>query len=107
MSNEQKMYKLIGADGKEYLSPSKGLLGGNGKDKIYGRLECGMANYTLKTAGRETYISHRVFFKDEATAIAAGYRPCGSCMRAHFKLWKEGKIIPGNLEETKKNVDFL
>ena len=28
------------------------------------------------------------FFKDEATAIAAGYRPCGCCMREKYKRWK-------------------
>jgi methylphosphotriester-DNA--protein-cysteine methyltransferase len=30
----------------------------------------------------------RVFFADEATAIAAGYRPCGACMRAEYRAWK-------------------
>jgi methylphosphotriester-DNA--protein-cysteine methyltransferase len=29
-----------------------------------------------------------VFFADEATAIAAGYRPCAGCMRAEYKEWK-------------------
>ena len=48
----------------------------------------------------------KVFFRDEADAIAAGFRPCGNCMKAHYKLWKEGKIIPGDLEATKRNVDF-
>jgi len=28
---------------------------------------------------RGGYIQHRVFFADEATAIAAGYRPCAAC----------------------------
>ncbi len=35
-----------------------------------------------------TYQKIRVFFKDEATAIAAGYRPCGCCMREKYKRWK-------------------
>ena len=39
-----------------------------------------------------TYIKNRVFFKDEQTAYAAGYRPCAVCMREHYKLWKEGKL---------------
>ena len=106
MTYEEKNYKLIGADGNEYLSPEKGQLGGNRKLKIYGRLDCGSALNAIKKYNG-VYESHRVFFRDEATAIAAGFRPCGNCMRQHYNLWKDGKIIPGNLEETKKNVDFL
>jgi len=103
---ETKMYKLIDEHGQEYLSPEKGTLGGNGKDKVYGRLDCPTALSFIERY-RNGYTDYRVFFKDEATAIAAGYRPCGNCMREHYKLWKEGRIIPGNLKETKKHVDFL
>jgi len=106
MAEETKMYKLMGADGQIYLSPEKGQLGGNGNLKIYGRLNCGSALNAIKRYG-DSYPSHRVFFKDEATAIAAGFRPCGTCMKAHHRLWKEGKIIPGDLEATRKLVDFL
>lgn len=102
---ETKMYKLMGPDGNFYLSPEKGLFGGNGAAKIYGRLDCGAALNAIKKYG-ELYNSTKVFFKDEADAIAAGFRPCGNCMKAHYKLWKEGKIIPGDLEATKRNVDF-
>ena len=107
MTNEKKLYKLMDENGQEYLSTEKGSLGGNGKDKIYGRMDCPSAIATLRGKYGEVYVAHRVFFKDEATAIAAGFRPCGNCMRKHYRLWKEGKIIPGNLKETKKNVDFL
>ena len=107
MANEKKLYKLMDENGQEYLSTEKGSLGGNGKDKIYGRMDCPSAIATLRGKYGEVYVAHRVFFKDEATAIAAGFRPCGNCMREHYRLWKEGKIIPGNLEETKKNVGFL
>ena len=106
MTDEKKEYTLMGADGTFYLSPEKGRLGGNGNLKIYGRLDCGSALNAIKKYNG-AYESHRVFFKDEATAIAAGFRPCGNCMRLHYYFWKEGKIIPGNLEETKRNVDFL
>jgi hypothetical protein len=102
---ETKMYKLMGPDGNFYLSPEKGLLGGNGKLKIYGRMDCPSALSAIKRFG-DSYPSHRVFFKDEADAIAAGFHPCGNCMKAHYKLWKEGKIILGDLEATKRNVDF-
>ena len=74
----QKPYKLIDKNGEAYLSPEKGTLGGNGKDKIYGRMDCPSANATLHGKYGEVYIKHRVFFKDEATAIAAGFRPCGN-----------------------------
>ena len=82
---EKKQYKLLGADGKLYLSDEKGALGGNSRDKIYGTLDCPAANHAIKHG---TYAEIRVFFKDEAIAIAAGYRPCGCCMREKYKRWK-------------------
>lgn len=41
----------------------------------------------------EQYVKYRVFFKDEETAIAAGYRPCGVCMKVEYKRWKEQKAL--------------
>jgi methylphosphotriester-DNA--protein-cysteine methyltransferase len=35
-----------------------------------------------------TYARHRVFFADEASAVAAGFRPCGVCMRQAYRTWK-------------------
>jgi methylphosphotriester-DNA--protein-cysteine methyltransferase len=29
-----------------------------------------------------------VFFADEATAVAAGYRPCSVCCRERYLEWK-------------------
>ena len=106
MTEVQKMYKLIGIDGKEYLSSEKDTLGGyhRGNQKIYGRLDCKNA---LRHIAEGHYVKWRAFFKVEATAIAAGYHPCGKCMHEHYKLYKDGKIIPGDLEATKRNVDFL
>lgn len=92
MPDKEKMFKLIGADGKEYLSRERGLLGGNRAAKIYGRLNCPAALRALRHPAKEVYIRNRVFFADEETAIAAGYRPCGTCMREHYKLWKEGRL---------------
>lgn len=54
--------------------------------KIYGRLDYPSANRYVRLGSYQTV---RVFFKDEATAIAAGYRPCGYCMREKYKRWKE------------------
>ncbi|MCD7779028.1 MAG: metal-binding protein [Clostridiales bacterium] len=92
MSNETKIYKLIGEDGKEYLSPEKGTLGGHRKQKLYGRLDCPSALRALKRHTGHVYASNRVFFADEKTALAAGYRPCSRCMKEHYDLWKDGKL---------------
>jgi len=34
------------------------------------------------------YVKQRVFFADEETAIAVGYRPCGTCMKEAYDKWK-------------------
>ncbi len=79
------MYRLIGADGKEYPSEVPGTLGGHRKNKIYGRLDCaGAARWIAKGH----YVKQRVFFADEATAIAAGYRPCAGCLPEAYREWK-------------------
>lgn len=81
------MYKLLGPAGP-YLSEVPGTLGGNGRQKIYGRLDCSTAVRAVKTGN--TYQKHQVFFADEATAIASGYRPCGNCMKDAYRAWKAG-----------------
>jgi hypothetical protein len=85
-----KMYRLLGRDAQLYSSNTPGLLGGNGRMKIYGRLDCSSARRTV-TAGN-TYQKHRVFFADEATAVAVGFRPCGNCMRQEYKAWRSGQL---------------
>lgn len=82
-----KLYTLTGPDNLPSPSLTAGRLGGNRRAKIYGRLDCPAALRAL-SAG---YAEHRVFFADEATAIAAGYRPCGACMRAQYCAWKEAQ----------------
>ena len=77
------MYTLLGADGP-YSSAIPGTLGGNSKLRIYGELTCWSADKALGKG----YEKIRVFFADEATAIAAGYRPCGHCMRTKYRDWK-------------------
>lgn len=86
--DQPKTYTLLGADNIPYVSETSGLLGGNRKSKIYGRFDCGAAIRALKIGGYEKY---RVFFADEETAIAAGYRPCGTCMREKYAIWKNQK----------------
>jgi methylphosphotriester-DNA--protein-cysteine methyltransferase len=76
-----RTWKLVGADGKVYESGVPGQLGGHRKEKIYGRLDCRAA---LQTIARGGYVVHRVFFLNEETARAAGYRPCAVCMPAEY-----------------------
>ena len=83
-----KTYRLLGADGRFYSSTSKGLLGGHRRSRIYGRLDCPGALRAIKRG--TSYQQQRVFFADEATAIAAGFRPCWGCMREAYKRWKAG-----------------
>jgi len=80
-----RLYKLIGADGEEARSETPGTLGGHRRNKLYGRLDCPSA---LRWLAKGHIVRHRVFFADEPTAIAAGYRPCAVCMRAEYKAWK-------------------
>jgi methylphosphotriester-DNA--protein-cysteine methyltransferase len=81
-----KLYRLIGADGREILSETPGTLGGHRRTKGYGRLDCPVA---LRWIAKGHYVKHRVFFADEDTAIAAGYRPCAVCMPEQYRRWKE------------------
>lgn len=83
---EKKIYHLIGEDGKSYDSTEPGTIGGHRKLKIFGRLDCPSA---LRHIAKGHYVNHRVFFKNEKTAIAAGYRPCGVCMKEAYRKWKE------------------
>jgi hypothetical protein len=78
-------YELIGSDGRPYESETKGTLGGHRRNKVYGRFDCPSA---LRAIAQGQYVQHRVFFADEATAITAGYRPCGTCMKEQYAAWK-------------------
>ena len=85
-----KQFRLIAADGKNYLSDTPGTLGGN-RDGIYGQLDCRAALRALRTG--DTYRRKRIFFADEAAAIGAGYRPCGVCIHEQYKAWKERRGV--------------
>ncbi len=80
-----KTYRLLGKDRQVYSSTIPGSFGGNGQMNIYGQLNSS-ANRVV--AAGNTYQKHRVFFADEATTIAAGYRPCGNCMSEQYKAWR-------------------
>ncbi|WP_246609098.1 Ada metal-binding domain-containing protein [Nonomuraea rhizosphaerae] len=88
------MHTLIGADGWPYRSAVPGTLGGHRRARLYGRLDCPSA---LRAITRGGYVGERVFFADEATAIAAGYRPCSVCLPATYRSWKEGRHTTAEL----------
>ena len=76
---------LIGANGEPFESDTPGTLGGHRRGRLYGLLDCRAAAQAIVRGG---YSRHRVFFRDEATAIAAGYRPCAVCMPEKYAAWK-------------------
>jgi hypothetical protein len=80
-----RVYTLLDKNGQEYRSLTPGTIGGYKRKKIYGRLDCPSAKRHI---AKGEYIKYRVFFADEKTAKAAGYRPCGVCMKEEYKKWK-------------------
>ncbi|MBI3300789.1 MAG: metal-binding protein [Deltaproteobacteria bacterium] len=83
-----KTYTLLNEKGEPYESPVPGAVGGHRKQKVYGRLDCSNA---LRWIAKGHYVRYRVFFLDETTARAAGYRPCGICMQEAYRAWKDGR----------------
>jgi methylphosphotriester-DNA--protein-cysteine methyltransferase len=86
------MYTLTGRDGLPYRSPVPGAWGGHRRTKIYGRLDCAAA---LRAIARGGYVRYRVFFADEETAAAAGYRPCATCCPDRYRTWKAARPAGG------------
>lgn len=84
----QRGYTMIGSDGRPYRSEVAGRFGGYRRGRIYGRLDCPSA---LRHIARGNYVRHRVFFADEATAVAAGYRPCAVCLPERHRAWRTGE----------------
>lgn len=81
------IYKLLNASGEEVASLVRGQIGGYRPKRIYGRLDCRAA-----IANLPGYAKSRVFFLNEASAIAAGYRPCAKCMPERYAQWKRGGV---------------
>lgn len=86
--NRARYWTLTGPEGKPWHSMRPGKLGGHRRSKIYGCLDCRAA---LQAIARGGYVKHRVFFADEATAIAAGYRPCAVCLPIQYARWKAAR----------------
>ena len=83
-----KPFSLVGPDGRGQASTTPGTLGGHRRLRIYGRLDCPSA---LRAIARRQYVRHRVFFADEATALAAGYRPCAVCLPDRYATWARNR----------------
>ncbi|MGP2526785.1 Metal binding domain of Ada [Acidaminococcus fermentans] len=83
---DKKKYFLTDSANHQFLSSVPGVYGGHKKLKIYGRLDCPSA---LRYIQQGDYVRNRVFFADQQTAIAAGYRPCARCMPKEYKDWKD------------------
>lgn len=78
-------YTLLDEARQPYRSDTPGTLAGHRRSRIYGRLDCPGA---LRWLARGRYVRHRVFFRDEATAVAAGFRPCAVCMPEANAAWR-------------------
>jgi hypothetical protein len=78
------MFTLTGSAGQPCESPTPGQFGGHRRGKLYGRLDCPSA---LRAIARGGYVRYRVFFADQRTAVAAGYRPCAVCLPQQYAAW--------------------
>ncbi|GAB1576887.1 Ada metal-binding domain-containing protein [Bordetella petrii] len=83
-----RQWRLTGPDGRQYCSERPGALGGHRGTRIYGRLDCRSARQAIARGG---YVRYRVFFADEAAALAAGYRPCAVCLPGPYAAWKAAR----------------
>jgi methylphosphotriester-DNA--protein-cysteine methyltransferase len=76
-----------------------GTLGGNRRSRIYGRLDCPSALRALAAGG--PYARYRVFFVDEAEAVAAGFRPCAVCLPAEYNRWRAKAMATSRPDSTR------
>ncbi|MFF2555255.1 Ada metal-binding domain-containing protein [Nocardia sp. NPDC058058] len=86
MPDLPRTYLLLDATGNAYRSGTPGRWGGHRRSRIYGRLDCRSA---VRAIAAGHYVKFRVFFANEATAVAAGYRPCAICCPDRYLTWKE------------------
>lgn len=84
-ASSAQLYTLLNGRGQPYRSETPGQFGGHRTGKLYGRLNCPAARRAITAGG---YVTNRVFFADERTALAAGYRPCAVCLPEAYETWK-------------------
>lgn len=92
-----RSYTLLGPDRRSFRSAHPGTLGGHRGTRIYGRLDCPAA---LRAIARGGYVRHRVFFRDEETAVAAGYRPCAVCCPEQYRAFKASQSVERDPDAT-------
>ena len=80
-------------------SRTPGALGGHRVARIYGRLDSPGA---LRWISKGHCVVRRVFFADEETAIAIGYRPCATCMPDEYAAWKAATWKRGGVSRSGK-----
>jgi metal binding Ada-like protein len=90
-----RSYTLLGPDRRSFRSAHPGTLGGHRGTRIYGRLDCPSA---LRAIARGGYVKHRVFLRDEETAIAAGYRPCAVCCPQQYRAFRDAQRMCMDLQ---------
>ena len=83
-----RTYTLLGPGRTPYRSCTPGTLGGHRGTRICGRMDCPAA---LRAIAKGGYVTQRVFFADEQTAIQAGFRPCGACLPEKYAAWKQAR----------------
>ena len=74
--NDQALKKLI--------KQKAIMFGGNSKLAIYGTLQC--------RSGQRMKKENRVFFSSEKEALQQGFCPCGHCLPAQYKKWKNEPV---------------
>ncbi len=95
-----RTWTLLDRRGRPYQSGRPGTVGGYRRRRIYGRLDCPSA---LRAIARGGHVGHRVFFADEATAVAAGYRPCAVCLPGAYAVWRRQQASAFQLRPTSAN----
>lgn len=90
MTAHGRSWRLLDGSGRAYDSSAPGTLGGHRRSRIYGRLDCPSA---MRAVARGGYVSERVFFADEVTAVAAGYRPCAVCLPVRYAAWRAARDL--------------
>jgi methylphosphotriester-DNA--protein-cysteine methyltransferase len=73
-----------GTEIKASIRNARIMYAGNMKLKIFGTLSC--------ASGKRMKPQNRVFFQSRAEAKEKNFRPCGHCMKADFKKWKDGSV---------------
>ena len=76
-----KTFTLLGADGVPTRAPRRACSAAT----PHARLRAHGLPGRAEPAATRVQPRHRVFFKDESVAIAAGYRPCGACLREKYR----------------------